>query len=48
MISYIIVCDSDGDWKVPALNWGSSGFKRSAGWLGSGWSSDGRVLLLEK
>jgi len=38
---------SDGHWGVPYVGWDGSGWRRGADWLGSGWASDDRVVLLE-
>lgn len=36
----------DGSWGVPCVRWRGSAFDRDADWLGSGWGSRGRVVLL--
>ena len=41
------LCDRDGCWSVPCVLWKGSAFERGASWLGSGWGSRGRVVLLE-
>ncbi|MDP3763525.1 MAG: hypothetical protein Q8Q92_02630, partial [bacterium] len=42
------LCDSLGYWRVPGALWNGGGFNRSADWLEAEWSSETRVLLLEK
>ncbi len=39
--------DSYGSWCVPYAYWNGSAWHRSAGWLGSAWGADDRVVLLE-
>lgn len=43
-----ILRGSHGRWDVPVVYWLGSRFGRSAYWLGHGWDSDFRVVLLEK
>ena len=38
----------DGRWCVPVVDWGSSGWYRSAYWLDDDWVSYDRVVLLER
>lgn len=35
-----------GDWHVPRVDWDGAKFGRLAGWLGSGWVSGYRVVML--
>jgi len=42
------LCNSGGRWSVPCARWFGGGFRRDARWLEREWSSDDRVLLLEK
>lgn len=39
--------NSDGDWRVPYVQWDGSGFGRGGDRLGDGWSDVCRVVLLE-
>lgn len=38
----------DGNWCVPNSRWDGSSFRRNAYWLGNGWSSNCRVVLIDK
>ena len=39
---------SDGRWSVPYVHWHGSEWGRDARWLGNGWRSNCRVVLLER
>ena len=39
--------DSGGDWNVPFVYSGASGFRRNGGWLVSGWHGHYRVVVVE-
>lgn len=39
---------ANGSWSVPFADWDGSRFRRGADWLGLGWHSGYRVVLLEK
>lgn len=43
-----VLRDKDGDWLVPSADWNGTKWYRSAAWLAGDWSSDCRVVLLEK
>ncbi len=42
------LCDAGGTWCVPGSNWEFSRSRKRARWLGQGWNSNCRVILLEK
>jgi len=43
-----IFCSSDGGWDVPGADWLDAEFGHDGDWLGNGWGSGGRVVLVEK